>query len=168
MSLVLTGKFGGPPGFPQKHNRNNGETRAVMGMPQKFAGADGGAAFALGRNVFLSRPVNAFRLTDLNNQMSGWTKTQVTINGRTIGTSNGKSNNVVSADQHIQRLKNNAIGRGSTKASLPTDALMSFGRVDNTSRKSALAKVRGGGSVAPAKKGAISNTFKSAGGSSAV
>jgi len=163
MSLVLTGKFGGPPGFPGKQSLNNGQTNAKMGMPQKYAGADGGGSFAAGRSAFLSRPVNAFRLTDLNNQMSGWSKTQVSHNGRTIGVSNGKSNYIVSADQHIQRKKNNAIGRGSTKANLPSDAPMSFGNKDNTIKNSALSRVRGGGCVAPAKKGAIANTFKSAG-----
>jgi len=155
MSLVLTGKFGGPPGFPQKQALNNGQTNAVMGMPQKFYGADGGASFALGRNAFLSRPVNSFRLTDLNNQ-TGWSTNQ------------GKGNNVISSDQHIQRKKNNAIGRGSTKAGLAPDATLSFRSQDTTSRNSALARVRGGGCVAPPKKGALSNTFKSAGGSNAV
>lgn len=163
MSLVLTGKFGGPPGFPQKQALNNGQTNAEMGMPQKYAGADGGSSFAAGRRAFLSRPVNAFRLTNLTNASPGWTKSQVTINGHTIGTSNGKSKVVVSADQHIQRKKNNAVGKGSTKVGLPLGAPMSFGNVDNTSRKNALSRVRGGGSVAPAKKGALNNRFQSTG-----
>ena len=67
------------------------------------------------------------------------------------------------SSQHIHLKKLNAIGKGTMNITpvsfqgqaTPTDSY----------RNSALARVRGGGTVAPKKKGALENTFKSGGGS---
>jgi hypothetical protein len=165
MSLVFTSRYGGPAGFPVRRNPINGQTRSVMGMPAKFAGADGGASFAIGRSAFLSRPVRAFRLSELVSE-TGWSRSGTSINGKIVYAGNGKGPKVETAEEQIRRKKNNAIGRSSTKAGLADDALLSFRSQDRTSRNSALARVRGGGSVAPAKKGAVANNFKSGGRSS--
>jgi hypothetical protein len=69
------------------------------------------------------------------------------------------------ASQYIGLKKINAIGKSSTKTGLTTDAPLSFRSNEKTSRNSALARVRGGGCVAPKKKGAIRNKFRSGGGS---
>jgi hypothetical protein len=67
------------------------------------------------------------------------------------------------SSQHIQLKKLNAIG----KSSMITTPVSFQGQAvkRDSYRNSALARVRGGGSVAPKKKGAIENTFKSGGGS---
>ena len=67
------------------------------------------------------------------------------------------------ASEYISLKKVNAIGKSSTKTGLPPDALLSFRSQDKTIRNSRLARVRGGGCVAPKKKGAIRNSFKSGG-----
>lgn len=67
------------------------------------------------------------------------------------------------SSQHIQLKKINAIGKGSmikTPVSFQGQATPS-----DSYRNSALARVRGGGTVAPKKKGALENTFRSGGGS---
>ena len=67
------------------------------------------------------------------------------------------------SSQHIQLKKLNAIGKGSmlkNQVSFQGQATPS-----DSYRNSALARVRGGGTVAPKKKGALENTFKSGGGS---
>lgn len=67
------------------------------------------------------------------------------------------------SSQHIQLKKLNAIGKGSmikTSVSFQGEATPS-----DSYRNSALARVRGGGTVAPKKKGALENPFKSGGGS---
>ncbi|MDC1321337.1 hypothetical protein N8261_05185 [Flavobacteriaceae bacterium] len=67
------------------------------------------------------------------------------------------------SSQHIQLKKLNAIGKGSmikNPVSFQGQATPS-----DSYRNSALARVRGGGTVAPKKKGALENTFKSGGGS---
>ena len=66
--------------------------------------------------------------------------------------------------QYFQGLKNNAIGGGSMKVGLATNAPMSFKSDDTTSRNIAIQRCRAGGCVAPKKKGA-NNSFKSGGGS---
>ena len=65
----------------------------------------------------------------------------------------------------IARLKAIAIGKSSRKSGLARNAPLSFRSQDTTIRNSSLRRVRGGGAVAPAKKGALENTFKSGGGS---
>ena len=62
----------------------------------------------------------------------------------------------------------NAIGQSSTKQGLPTDAPLNFSSQSkanwsNTTRNSRLQRCRSGGCVAPKKKGAVANTFKSGG-----
>lgn len=75
----------------------------------------------------------------------------------------GGGQNWFSSSQHIQLKKINAIGKSSTKQGLLRNAPLSFRSQETTSRNSALARVRGGGCVAPKKKGAIANTFRSGG-----
>jgi len=68
------------------------------------------------------------------------------------------------SSQHIALKKLNAIGKGSTLKS--TVSFQGQAQKQDSYRNSALARVRGGGTVAPKKKGALANPFKSGGGSS--
>lgn len=175
--------FGGPASFPQKNCAgDNSVTKVTMGMPQKFGSANGNMSFALGRNTYINAPFcygyirgpnNSSIRVDTNDNQCGnqitnpkWSyssvrtgqgaKTRVTIQ-------NGKKNEVTSSDQYIQRLKNKAIGRGSTnKSAIP----FSFSENNNTNIQNNLnarRRCRSGGCVAPAKKGALANPFKSGG-----
>ena len=65
------------------------------------------------------------------------------------------------SSQHIQLKKANAIGKSSTLKS--TVSFQGQAQKQDSYRNSSLARVRGGGCVAPKKKGAIANTFKSGG-----
>ena len=67
------------------------------------------------------------------------------------------------SSQYIQLKKLNAIGTSSMRTTPVSFQGQAVKR--DSYRNSALARVRGGGSVAPKKKGAIENTFKSGGGS---
>lgn len=67
------------------------------------------------------------------------------------------------SSQHIALKKLNAIGKSST---LKSTVSFQGKPNDTTVINSSLARVRGGGSVAPKKKGALANPFKSGGGSS--
>jgi hypothetical protein len=66
------------------------------------------------------------------------------------------------SSQHIYMKKINAIGKSST---LQSTVSFQGKPNDTTFINSSLARVRGGGSVAPKKKGALANPFKSGGGS---
>ena len=66
------------------------------------------------------------------------------------------------SSQHITMKKINAIGKGST---LKSTVSFQGKSNDTTTVNRSLARVRGGGTVAPKKKGALANPFKSGGGS---
>jgi hypothetical protein len=67
------------------------------------------------------------------------------------------------SSQHIYLKKLNAIGKSSTTQS--TVSFQGLAQKQDHYRNSALARVRGGGTVAPKKKGALANPYKSGGGS---
>ena len=101
-----------------------------MGMPQKFYPSAGDSMFSTNRQTYIQ---NAGGGTLLSGHYD--------------------------SSQHIQQKKANAIGKSSTK---PYQNKISFqGKSnDTTVINSSLARVRGGGCVAPKKKGAIANPFK--------
>ena len=63
--------------------------------------------------------------------------------------------NDTSSSSYIQRRKANAIGKTATKQGLASNASLTYDNVNINVPKQSLRKVRSGGSVAPAKKGAI-------------
>jgi hypothetical protein len=143
MPMVFTNSTGqyiaqttGPAGFPQGQNKNNGQTTAQMGMPMKPNTMSQGSVFSNARRAYI-------------NDAGG-----------------GKNWYGSSAVTQLKRI--NAIGQSSTKQGLPTDAPLNFSSQSkanwsNTTRNSRLQRCRSGGCVAPKKKGAIANTFKSGG-----
>jgi len=83
----------------------------------------------------------------------------------------GGGQNYYPASSYIQLKKINAIGQASTKTGLNQNSPFSFNglgpvinnnKLQQSSTKSTLKKVRGGGCVAPAKKGSIDNKASSA------
>lgn len=66
-----------------------------------------------------------------------------------------------SSEERIAMRKMEAIGKSSMKQGMSRTSPLSFRSQERNSRNTALSKVRGGGAVAPKKKGAIANSFKS-------
>ena len=126
----------------------NGSGR-IRVMPQKFGYADGTSMFARARSVYTKDAGGGQAYHD--------------------------------SGSYIALKRNNAIGKSSTKTAITPDGIHNFpstcdsakypngclafksNRGNRNSIKSAVAKVRAGGCVAPAKKGANKN-FKSGGG----
>ena len=148
MSMVYTNATGqyiamttGPAGFPQQSARNNGQTTARMGMPSKPNTMSQGSVLSNARQAYIK------------------------------DAGGGKNWYGSSAVTQLKRI--NAIGQSSTKQGLPADAPLNFSSQlkanwSNTTRNSRLQRCRSGGCVAPKKKGAIANTFKSGGTSAAT
>ena len=129
--------FVGPASIPIKQHINNGYTEVQGGMPFKPDTMTQGSELSRARRVY-SRDA-------------------------------GGGQNWFSSSQHLELKKINAIGKASRRLLPSVDVAtgvrtlprMSFRSQERNSRNSALARVRGGGSVAPKKKGALANPFKS-------
>lgn len=128
--------------------KNNGSTTAIRGLPFKPNTMTQGNTFSQNRFIFSNSITDTRNLPNIKNKKFLQTP--------------------ISSSQRIQLLKSKAIGKSSMKQGLPTDATLSFRSQDTHYRNSALARCRGGGCVAPAKKSAIENTFQSGGRSNAV
>ena len=143
-----------PVSFPLKQNINNGITNSNYGMPQKFNGADGGASFSMGRNIYLNtHKANETTQVSLTNAYAKRHSCS-TCNKQQCGCMSGKSIPVQSSDQYIQRRKNQAIGRGTITGQNGGSTALSFkttqtGNKHSTSANSALRRSRSGGSVTP-------------------
>ena len=118
--------------FPGKQINNNAITTAFMGIPFKPNTMTQGNTFAIGRQLYMN---------NVNKPTHG-----------IILSKKKKFNN--SAGEYINTRKNTAIGKSSTNTG---DGIhpMAFSGADQTSVKTALWKVRGGGCVAPKKKGGV-------------
>ena len=143
--------FVGPASIPTRQHHNNGVTTAYMGMPFKPDTMTQGSDFSRARRLY-SR-VDTFKTTG------------------SLGKNNSNSTphlpvqkQFTSSDQRIAMRKMAAVGKSSMKQGMLRSAPLSFRSQERNSRNTALAKVRGGGTVAPKKKGAIANLFKSGGG----
>jgi len=175
-------QFLGPAGFPLKQSLNNGLTNAIMGMPQKFNFEDGTNNFSQGRKIFINTPTcsgiirgnnqSSIRVDtnkpNCNQQLTnnGWSRSSIhSVHGRhsTSTIQNGKKSQVTSSDLYIQRLKNRAIGIGSTNKNNVDFSFKSNNQSNLNTINNTVKRVRGGGCVAPAKKGAIANPYKSGG-----
>lgn len=109
-------------------------------MPVKFQSADGGARFATGRHVFKKNTDYAGATSNLYTpQKKG---------GKLLGV-DGQDR---SAGSYMERRKAMAIGKGSYSGHTEN---LAFARRNGNDSNRARRRVRSGGSVAPAKKGAI-------------
>tara|TARA_R110002020_G_C16218089_1_gene767462 strand:+ start:358 stop:1374 length:1017 start_codon:yes stop_codon:yes gene_type:complete len=118
-------------GILLKNRGKNAIVNAQMGMPQKFYPSAGDSMFSNARQAYV--------------QDSG---------GGTILSGH------FDASQQIALKKLNAIGKSSTGRFKVPVSFQGQAQKQDSYRNSALARVRGGGCVAPKKKGAIANTFK--------
>jgi len=118
-------------GILLKNKGKNAIVNAQMGMPQKFYPSAGDSMFSNARQAYV--------------QDSG---------GGTILSGH------FDASQQIALKKLNAIGKSSTGRFKVPVSFQGQAQKQDSYRNSALARVRGGGCVAPKKKGAIANKFK--------
>ena len=130
-------RFNGPPdqGILIKNRGNNAQLDSKMAMPQKFYPSAGDSMFSNSRRNYIKD--------------SG---------GGTILNGNFDSS------QYIQLKKINAIGKSSTR-NISKQNPLAFSGVDKSYKATRLQRTRSQGCVAPKKKTAIANPYKSGGGS---
>ena len=134
--MSIPSETSGPASFSLKQINNNAQTQAYMGMPFKPATMTQGSDFALGRQCYI-------------NDIGFPSGSQQYIQ-QTQFAKKKKFNN--SSGEQINKRKMTAIGKSSINKN---QNLMAFSGSDNTTVNTALAKCRGGGCVAPPKKGAV-------------
>ena len=115
-----------------KQNINNGTLSAIKSMPQKDSTSDGSSTFEMGRKVYVNNSNVSVPLITNKKWLGNRDASQVATNRR-----------------------NTAIGIGSVNAA--NQPISFTTKNDINVRSDALARVRGGGAVAPAKKGANQN-----------
>ena len=138
MTLIFTSTKGNQTTFPRKQVNNNGVTSAKSGMPFKSQHMTQGNDFSLHRKAY-----NEFNTKE--NIEKAMKKGNMFMVNKGIAPFSSSSS-------YIERRKQQAIGKGSRTSN---GVSMSFKNSEPYSRKTALAKARGGGSVAPKKKGAV-------------
>ena len=126
--MSIQSQTSGPASFSLKQINNNAQTHAYMGMPFKPATMTQGSDFAMGRQGYIN---------DIYIQ-------------QTLLAKKKKFNN--SSGEQTNKRKMTAIGKSSVNQN---NNLMAFSGSDNATVNTALAKCRGGGCVAPPKKGAV-------------
>ncbi len=84
-------------------------------------------------------------------------------NRKTFVKDAGGGKNWYSGSDVVAMRRINAIGKSSTKTGLASNAPLTYKSFDNNYKNTRLQRTRSGGCVAPKKKGAIGNTFKSGG-----
>ena len=133
---LIQPSFSGPAdqGILIKNKGNNALLAGKMPMPQKFNPSSGSSMFSNARKVYV-------------NDAGGGTILQGNFD----------------QSQYINLRKINAVGKSSTKTGLTNEHLLTFRSNDQNITRQRLRRVRSGGCVAPAKKGAIQNTYKSGG-----
>ena len=172
MAFKLKYNFNGPPDNHVliKQRGNNATLTGVNPMPQQFYPSSNDSVFAMGRRTFVATKGEPNGPNNTDNKIAGTVRASIgsTFNQIPPHKRTGLVGKPISfpqdSSQRIERLKNNAIGGGSMKVGLATNAPLSFKSNDTTSRNDALRRCRAGGCVAPKKKG-TNNAFKSGGGS---
>ena len=131
--------------FPLKQINNNKITNVPGGLPFKPDSMTQGNDFNIGRQVYISNS-NIFK------------QKNAILNppAKSVGLGIKKINNQ-SSGEYINSQKMNAVGKSSFNKLSTLPSQMAFSSKDQNLVNSALARVRGGGCVAPKKKGAIKN-----------
>ena len=132
----------GAASIPTKQNLPNNQSTAVMGMPFKPQQMTQGSFFAMSRAAY-NKDVN------LNVDAIGNPGLGVPQKKKWYGASSSRT-----CAEHTNLRSIEATGKGTTNQLTPQQTF-SFSGPDQTSVKTALARCRGNGSVAPKKKGAM-------------
>jgi cytochrome b involved in lipid metabolism len=156
---MYTYRFTGPAdqGILLKNRGNNARLDSKMAMPQKFYPSAGDSMFSGARKIYR---IDAMSKHNLNKH---------DLNKHDYNSDNFPTSGIpikhTDASQHLYMKKAQAIGK-SSQFNISKENPLSFRAQDTTSRNRAISHVRAGGCVAPKKKGAVANSFKSGGGSS--
>jgi hypothetical protein len=139
MSSLILPQTIGPASIPTKQNIPNNISDSVMGMPFKSGTMTQGNFFSMARAAYNK---------NVNKNVDGIGKTQVPDGKKKwYGASSSRS-----CSEHINLKGIEATGKGTTNRIITEP--MSFSGPDQTTVKTALARCRGNGCVAPKKKGA--------------
>jgi hypothetical protein len=137
---LITSQTNGASSIPgQQHHPNNLST-AVKGMPFKPAQMTQGNDFAMARAVYYNNVKKNLDISVIQPANSTKNKWYGSSMGRTAG-------------QQISAKGMNTVGKATTNTLSPQP--FSFSGKDQTTVKTALVRCRGGGCVAPKKKGAV-------------
>ncbi len=146
---IILSQTVGAASIPLKQHLPNNKSNAPMGMPFKPDQMTQGNVFSIARAAY-NKSVNR-NVDDIG-------KGNDPINSRFIQPAHKKKWIGASASrtssEHTNLRTISATGKGSTNR-VPAPQTFSFSGPDQTSVKSALARCRGSGSVAPKKKGAV-------------
>jgi len=140
MSSLILPQTIGPASIPTKQNIPNNITESVMGMPFKSGTMTQGNFFSMSRAAYnknVNKNVDSIGKTQVPDGKKKW-----------YGASSSRS-----CSEHINLKGIEATGKGTTNRSITQP--MSFSGPDQTTIKTALARCRGNGCVAPKKKGAM-------------
>jgi hypothetical protein len=152
MSLLFkNSSTSGPASIPLREGIiNNKQTSVAKGMPFKPDSMDQGNVFSIGRMAFArmntkmsAKPSTAAELKATN---------QLTSPNLVVG-KGGK--NWSGASSYTENKRRIAIGKGSMNTFPVNTTLTSFSAQDKNTLNHAIAKCRGGGCIAPKKKGAV-------------
>jgi hypothetical protein len=142
---------------------NNGALKAVKAMPQKDSTSDGNSTFEMARTTY-NKQNQYVPLIQQNKQVHNHVTSHSNPNqvSRTasdiVTTKAGKWFGNRDASQIIANKRNKAVGQGTIQPTLSGTQPLSFTTYkDINTTRDALTRVRGGGAVAPAKKGANRN-----------
>ena len=143
MSLIAPQTVG-PASIPTKQSQPNNQTSAVMGMPFKPQQMTQGNFLAMSRAAY-NRNVN------INVDAIGHPNPSLGVPAKKkwYGASSSRT-----CAEHTNLRGIEATGKGTTNQLAPQQTF-SFSGPDQTTVKTALARCRGNGSVAPKKKGAM-------------
>jgi len=137
--MSISPETNGAGAIPHKQNIPNNQSSVVMGMPFKPAPMTQGSFFSMSRMAYNR---------NVNQNVDSVGKNQVPAKKKWYGASASRS-----SSEHINMKTIEATGKGTTNRINPET--FSFSGPDQTTIKTALARCRGSGSVAPKKKGAI-------------
>jgi hypothetical protein len=147
ISSIILPQTVGPASIPLKQNLPNNQSTAPMGMPFKPSPMMQGNVFSIARAAY-NKSVNR-NVDDIGKGNAPlYSSTPSMHKKKWIGASASRT-----SSEHTNLRTISATGKSSTNR-LPTQPF-SFSGPDQTSIKSALARCRGSGSVAPKKKGAV-------------
>lgn len=139
---IITPKTVGDASIPLKQNIPNNQSSALMGAPFKPAPMTQGSFFSMSRKLYnknVNENVDGVGKPLLNN---------VNAKKKWYGASASRT-----SSEHTRLKEVDATGKGSTNR-INTQTF-SYAGPDQTTVKTALARSRAGGAIAPKKKGAI-------------
>ena len=153
-STLIRPQTVGPASIPLKQHLPNNRTSTVMGVPFKPDTMTQGNAFSIGRAAYNKSVVRNVDDIGQGNDPINSRFTQPAHKKKWYGASASRM-----SSEHTNLRTIEATGKGSTNRIFTQP--MSFSGPDQTSQKTALARCRGNGCVAPKKKGASSSSINS-------